>query len=231
MKLAVMQPYLFPYIGYFQLVSKVDKFIFLDDVNFIKKGWVNRNRFIVSGQPIFFTCPLKGVSQNKKISEIQLSHSEKWEDRFKKTLRNSYSKAPFFEAVYPIIENVLGKRKNSISLLAADSIIAMSEYLNINTKFSFSSSLENSNLKGEERILDICEHELASTYFNLPGGVTLYSEQSFDVKGIAINFISPNIFTYPQFSDNFIPGMSIIDVLMHCDPSFVKGKINESPAN
>lgn len=227
MKLAVMQPYLFPYIGYFELVSKVDKFVFLDDVNFIKKGWINRNRLVVGGNPIFFTCPLQSVSQNKKISETQISQSENWSEKFKKTLYNSYGKATFFNDVYPIIERIVDNSKKSISLLAADSVIAISEYLNLNTKFTFSSNLKNSHLKGVERILNICEHESATTYFNLPGGESLYSSDHFSKRGIVINFIAPNIFEYPQFTNSFIPAMSIIDVLMHCEPSFVVEKINE----
>ena len=70
MKLAIMQPYLFPYLGYFQLIAAVDKFVFYDDVNFIKNGWINRNRLLISGKVNYITIPLSGASSFLKINQV-----------------------------------------------------------------------------------------------------------------------------------------------------------------
>ncbi|MEO8664089.1 MAG: WbqC family protein, partial [Ignavibacteria bacterium] len=95
MKLAIMQPYVFPYIGYFQLINAVDKFVLFDDVSFIKKGWINRNRILVNKQEYTFTIPLKKASQNKLIKDIEISEENNWRDKFLKTIEKSYCNASF----------------------------------------------------------------------------------------------------------------------------------------
>ncbi|MDR6194877.1 WbqC family protein [Siphonobacter sp. SORGH_AS_0500] len=101
MTLAIMQPYLFPYIGYFQLLNAVDKFVIYDDVAFINRGWINRNSILNNGKAQLFTVPLKEASQNKLIHEISIDTDQKWRDKLLKTIQQNYKKAPHFAAVFP----------------------------------------------------------------------------------------------------------------------------------
>jgi hypothetical protein len=216
MKIAIMQPYFFPYITYFSLISKTDKFIFFDDVNYIKKGWINRNRLIFSGKICYFTLPIVSASQNKLISEVEIHHDNIWKKKLKKTIFESYKKAPFYKEVSDLLEPVLYTDDLSLAEVAKKSIITTANYLGISNKFVSSSAIyENSFLKGDERILDICIKEGANEYWNLPGGEELYSIEKFKQNKIALEFVEPNFIAYSQFSKEFNPGLSIIDVMMH----------------
>src|SRR4051812_4492478 len=102
-----MQPYLLPYIGYFQLIAAVDRFLFLDDVNYINRGWINRNRILLGGKDHLFTLNLKEVSQNKKINEIEIAKDERWTAKFLRTVESAYRKAPHYSAVMPILQEIV----------------------------------------------------------------------------------------------------------------------------
>ena len=139
MKVAIMQPYIFPYIGYFQLIAAVDKFIFYDDVNFKKKSQINRNQILINGQANLFSVPLKKASQNKLINEIELRIDSIWVENFIITLEFNYKKAPYFKDIFPLIENILKKKTETISDLAIISIKEISNHLGLKTKFELSS--------------------------------------------------------------------------------------------
>src|SRR5690606_26985644 len=159
MKLAIMQPYIFPYIGYFQLISAVDKFVFYDDVNFIKQGWVNRNRILVNGTDYLFSVPLMKQSSFVKIEDTLINHAEypHWKKKFLKTLSQAYRKAPLFKSVYPLVESILKQEVDSIATLAKNSILKTCQYLNLHCEWETSSSIyKNEHLKGQNRVLDIC---------------------------------------------------------------------------
>lgn len=215
MRIGIMQPYLFPYIGYFQLMNKVDKFIFLDDVNFINKGWINRNRLIISGEPRLFTIPLKNASQNRKINEIEISREGYVPRKILKSIEESYRQEKYYKSVNPIISRVLLSDSNLISDIAKHSIINVAKYLGITTEIVWSSSYYNQlDLKGQERILGICGQENATEYWNLPGGSGLYEENLFKIKGVKLNFVGAG-----QIEPvNNLPGgwlhLSILDNLM-----------------
>ncbi|MHA1342183.1 MAG: WbqC family protein [Promethearchaeota archaeon] len=215
MKLAVMQPYLFPYIGYFQLINAVDKFVILDDVNFIKRGWINRNYILVNGKKNLFTVPLEKASQNKLIKDTYVVSDTKWKINFLKTIKFSYSRAPYFKNIYPIIQIIINNKENNLSKFIYYSLIKINEYLNIKTKIVPSSEIyRNNHLKGQYRILDICKKEKANHYINPPGGQQLYERALFEKNGIKINFIKTNYFFYKQFNNEFVPNLSILDILM-----------------
>ena len=164
MKIGIIQPYFFPYMGYFQLMNVVDKFVIFDDVNFMKKKWINRNQILIGGQPSFITVPLKKVSQNKLILEIEIANDPKWKSRLLNTIRSAYGRAPVFKPVYSIIEDLLSINHTHISKLAADSLKIVCKYLNIRTCFVESSTIyKNAHLKSQERILDIFFASFASS--------------------------------------------------------------------
>lgn len=224
MTIAIMQPYIFPYIGYFQMVQAVDKFVFYDDVNFIKKGWINRNRILNQNSPFLFTVPLSKVSQNKLICDtaINMETYGKWVDNFEQMLRINYSKAPYFDAVNQMVISVLRKKFDTINELAADSVIEVSKYLGIEKSFVRSSTKYNNRELGrQERLIDICKREDAAHYINAPGGMELYTKEDFKKEGVKLEFIHSLPVNYHQFSNEFVPWLSIIDVLMFNAPNIV----------
>ena len=223
MKIAVMQPYIFPYIGYFQLINAVDKFVIFDDVNYKNKGWINRNNILLNGNPYRFTIPVSKGSQNKFINEIEISSDIKWEEKFFRTLTASYKKAPFFEETISIIKKVIKSDIRSLSNLLRFSILETIDYLSIETEIVESASIYNNcKLKGQERIIDICIEENAQSYINLSGGVNIYDEKKFKSHGIELYFLKTNEVNYIQFSDEFIPNLSIIDIMMFNDKETIK---------
>jgi len=215
MKLAVMQPYLFPYIGYFQLINAVDRFVLYDDVSFIKQGWINRNRILVGGKPLFFTVPIKEQSSFRKIRETEIAEGVRWRNKLFASLKHAYGKAPYFNEAMDIAVRVLSAKTRLISEMAALSLISISDYLGIGIKFIHNpDSYNNSSLKNKERIIDICLKEKADEYINLSGGKELYSKEEFFAKGVGLRFLEPKEIRYGQFGTDFISRLSIIDVIM-----------------
>ena len=220
MKLAIMQPYLFPYIGYFQLLKAVDKFVLLDDVNYINKGWINRNRMLMNGKDFMFTVPLIDASQNRLIMDIDVEANGKWRSKLIKTFEASYKKAPFYNDVMPLIEGVINAPFTRISEIIYKSLADIGSYLQLTTEFIKTSSSYNINgLKGEARIIQICKFEKASDYINLIGGKELYSQETFRREAIDLKFLRAALAPYPQFGGDFVAGLSIVDVMMFNEPS------------
>ncbi|MBI5403550.1 MAG: WbqC family protein [Ignavibacteriae bacterium] len=212
-----MQPYFFPYIGYYQLINAVDKFVLLDDVNFIKKGWINRNYILVNGKPNLFTIPLRKASQNKMINEIEIDNESGWSVKFLKTLTTSYKNAGFFKQTIKITEELLKADYELISDLIYCSIIKIKNYLGIETEIIRSSSVYNSkDLKGQDRILDICLKEKAERYINAINGKSLYSKEVFLGNGVEIKFIKTNKISYSSEQAVCGRSLSFLDMLMHC---------------
>jgi hypothetical protein len=224
MKLAIMQPYIFPYIGYFQLVYSVDKFVFYDDVQFIKKGWINRNRILLQGKEYLLTIPLKEASQNKLICEIEVSWGNKELFKVLQSIEHAYKKAPFFNDIIPLVKEVFTSGKKSIAALSSYSVEVVASYLNISKEFKASSDqlYNNTGYERAERLIDICKQENADEYINAIGGQTLYNKDYFLQKGIHLNFLQPTFTPYNQFSEAFVPGLSIVDVLMFNEKAKVK---------
>lgn len=230
MKLAVMQPYLFPYIGYFQLINAVDKFVVYDDVNFIKQGWINRNSILVGEKAFLFTVPLENQSSFQKINETLLNQKfySSWAGKFLKTIEQNYKKAPFFNEVFPLLKKFLQAENQSIATAALNSLKLVTQYIGLTTEFVDSSvKYDNQHLSSQTRILDICTQENASQYINLSGGTALYAKSDFLDKGIELQFIQTEKIVYTQFNANFVPNLSIIDILMFNEVSKIKEFLNQ----
>jgi hypothetical protein len=217
MKIAIMQPYLFPYIGYFQMIHSVNQFVLYDDVNFVKKGWINRNRILVNGSDYLFTLPLYKVSQNNLICE-SIIHREtflEWKKKFLQTIEFNYIKAPYYFEINNLLIQFFNKDYESISELAIDSVILIADYLKIDTKFLVASQrYQNRGLERQKRLIDICKLENTKHYINAIGGQELYNPAEFALEGIKLDFIKSKPIIYKQFQNEFIPWLSIIDVLM-----------------
>lgn len=228
MRLAIMQPYFLPYIGYLQLMNAVDKFVLYDDVNYINKGWINRNRMLVNGQEYLFTIPLKDASQNKLINEIYLSDDPKWRGKLLKTFEQAYKKAPFYLTSFAVTEKIINLDAEKVSDWIAGSFGILIDYLGIQTEIvPSSSSYENTHLKGQERILNICQQEKADHYINPIGGTDLYDKSNFEQVGILLNFLKSKPLVYSQFKNEFVPWLSIVDIMMFNDVPAIQGYLNE----
>lgn len=224
MKLAIMQPYFFPYIGYFQLINAVDKFILYDDVNFIKNGWINRNRIIINNEVKYLTIPLKNASSFKKINEIDCFIPVK---ELSNKIMMSYKKAPYFDNVWPLIKEILNSNLDKISPLAILSIKKISEYLDLNSTFEISSEYyaETKELQKENRLIYICKMNATKIYINPSGGVDLYKKDDFKKENIDLFFLKTNFIEYKHFSNDFISGLSILDILMFNSKDEIKSML------
>jgi hypothetical protein len=224
MKVAIMQPYFLPYIGYFQLINAADVFVVYDNVEYTKKGWINRNRILVNGKDEFITLPLKKDSDFLHINQRNLAATfEQDKQKILRKIKECYRKAPNFKQTYLLIEEIFSFNNLNLFEFLYNSIIFICNHLEIKTKFVLSSNIDiDHNLKSEEKVLAICEKLKAEIYFNPIGGSQLYRKERFLKDSILLNFIKTDNIEYKQFSNEFISSLSIIDVLMFNEPVKVK---------
>lgn len=224
MNVAIMQPYIFPYIGYFQLINCVEHFVFYDDVNFVKKGWINRNRILSNGEDLLITVPLVKASQNRLINEIDLFVDDNFKAKFILNIEKSYKNAPYYADVISLIRAVINADISNIGEYAANSVRRVSNYLGLNTRFYFSSILspESRGIDKADRLIHICKKLGGINYVNAIGGRELYSKEYFKNNEVDIFFLQTLGSEYGQFSSSFVPNLSIIDVLMFNDVSEIR---------
>ncbi|NMW17455.1 MAG: WbqC family protein [Chlorobiaceae bacterium] len=214
MKLAIMQPYFLPYIGYFQLINAVDKYVIYDDVNFIKGGWINRNKILLNGAELRINLPIEGASSFKKINEINVGKNR---DKLILTVNQAYKKAPYYNDVFPLLLDIMSCEAPILSYFLKNSIIKICEYLEIKTNFILSSEInKNNELKGEEKVISICNILRANEYYNSIGGQELYNKDTFSDNNVDLKFIKTLTVNYKQFLNTYIFGLSILDVMMFC---------------
>lgn len=214
MRVAIMQPYFLPYIGYFQLISAVDEFIVYDNIKYTKKGWIKRNRMLQNGKAVMFSLPLKSAPDSLNVCERELT-ADFNHDKFLNQFKGAYRRAPYFEQAFPLIEQIVRYRDANLFHFLYHSIIKTCEYLDIKTKIKISSAIcIDHDLKSQEKVLAMCEAVDAKIYVNAIGGMELYSKSDFRKRGFELKFIKSKDFEYAQFGDAFVPWLSIVDVLM-----------------
>lgn len=224
MKIAIMQPYLFPYLGYFQLIRAVDAFVVYDDVSFINRGWINRNYILSNGDKQLITLPLQAASQNKLINQIEVGGPHK----ILKSLSQNYGKAPHFDAVYPMLEDILVQTEKNLARFLDYQLRRICDHLGLCPQWHVSSALAKDNgLRGQDKILSICEELGATHYINLPGGKALYDQPSFAARGLQLSFVQSRVLSYRQFGQEYVPNLSIIDVMMFNDQEQCKRLLEE----
>lgn len=223
-RIAIMQPYIFPYIGYFHLINASDLMVFYDDVNYIKRGWINRNRILINGKDHLFTVPVSNASQNRLINEISLSTDDGWKRKFTKTLAHGYRKAPFFSPTMTIVNSVLSAQYCSMSDLAINSIFCIYDYLGMELNYTKSSvcSPETKGMEKADRLIEIAKRQGYKRYVNAAGGINLYSKDYFKDKGVQLGFVKSAPIEYKQFANEFVPWLSIIDVMMFNDVKTIR---------
>ena len=221
-----MQPYFLPYIGYFQLIASVDKFVIYDNIKYTKKGWINRNRMLQNGADKIFSIPLAKASDRLDIVEREISPDFS-RQKLLSQFRGCYLKAPYFEDVWPLIERIVSFQDGNLFRYIQNSIVLIRNYLDIGTEIIVSSTVAaDHDLLSQDRVLSICEAMNANTYVNPIGGLDLYSTDEFASKGCELKFINTNTIEYEQFGDAFVPWLSILDVLMFNSKSRLKHIIN-----
>ena len=210
-----MQPYFFPYIGYWQLIAAVDLYVVYDDVNYIKGGWINRNRILIGNLPHYINLLLKGASPNKLIKDVEVDMGEREQRKLLQTLKLNYNKAPYFDAVFPLIERMLRREEGMLGDYLFELNKEICSFLCIKTPMIKSSSIvKNEALRSEEKVIDICKRLGADQYINAIGGKKLYDAEHFQTSGIDLQFIKNKQLTYRQFGELFFPNLSIIDIMM-----------------
>ena len=225
--IARMQPYLFPYIGYWQLIQAVDTFVIYDDVNYIKGGWINRNRVLLNQTPHFATLSLERSSPFRKINEINLLSFDTNRMKFLGLIESAYKKAPYFQLVYPFIKDLINYQENNLALFLENHIRRMCDFLELDRNILMSSSIKKDNtLKSQDKVVEICQRVGANTYINAIGGQLLYSSKYFKESDVELKFLKTSSVSYKQFDKPFIANLSIIDLLMFNNKSQLKASLD-----
>jgi len=230
MKVGIMQPYFFPYIGYWQLMNAVDRYVVYDDVNFIKGGRINRNAILMDGKAHNINLILSGASPNKLINEVAVNNNTIIQNKLLKTLELCYHKSPYYKSVFPIFEQIITQRETNLARYLYHSFKLVREYLGIETELLLSSEIDKDcSLKAHDKVISICKILGADEYYNSINGVSLYEpyRSEFERNGIELKFPKMRDIVYPQYKNQFVPNLSIIDVMMFNSQEECKKLLNE----
>lgn len=227
MILGIMQPYFMPYIGYFQLLNAVDKYVIYDNAKYTKKGWINRNRILQNNKDTLISISVEKDSDYLDIKDRSVADSFD-KKKLINHIRESYRKTPYFEQVMPIVEDIINYEEKNLFLYIYNSIKEVCKYLNIHTEIIISSTIDvDQTLTGQDRVIAICKTLGAEDYYNAIGGQELYQPKDFEKEGINLRFLSSNLVAYKQFNNDFIPWLSIIDVMMFNSLAEIRDMLNE----
>ncbi len=210
-----MQPYFLPYLGYYQLIAAVDEFVIYDTIQYAKKGWINRNRFLRNSEPVTFTLPLQKASDYLDVVDREISDAFQ-PAKFCAQIAGAYRNAPEFVTTMPLIESIAHNPNRNLFAFIHNTLVETCSHLGIETQLRVASELEEgrSSLSHTARVVDICQRLKSDVYVNPTGGRELYSTDEFGAANIALKFINPKLSSYDQFGGNFVPGLSILDVMM-----------------
>lgn len=229
MKTAIMQPYFLPYLGYFQLIAAVDCFVVYDTIQYTKKGWINRNQMLRGGRAVQFTLPLQKASDYLDVRDRQVAESFV-PSSLCAQIADAYRKAPEFARTFPLVEGLVHYKGANLFDVIHNALKQCCSHLGIGTPILVSSEVEGGApvLRGVDRVIDICRRTRASTYVNPPGGRALYSGDHFRTHGLELKFLQPSLPSYTQFGSDFVPSLSILDVMMFNDPATIRSVMLEA---
>lgn len=233
MKLGIHQPYFFPYIGYWQLMNAVDEYVIADNLHYMKQGYINRNSILVNGQPMYFKLPVHKASQNRLIMEHEIVLDEAEVNKMLATIKSAYAKAPYFEETYNLVKDCLEfglkEEGKNLAKFLEYSIRRTAKQLGITTPIYLAS--EDVPLDGEYKrehyVVASCRQRKATEYYNAIGGKKLYYQNFFRENGLGLKFLKANDITYKQFGDDFVPNLSIIDIMMFCSKEEIADLLTE----
>ncbi|MDX7998861.1 WbqC family protein [Xenorhabdus sp. Reich] len=232
MKLSIMQPYFFPYIGYFSLIAKADKFIIFDTPQFMRKSWIARNRILkLGGGSVYIKVPLMKSPLDTSIKEIKINNDIQWKNQIISQLDIYRKRAPYFKETIELVKHCLSEHHDSISELNENILRKICDYLDIKTEIciysKFDKIIDNVN-SPDEWALNICKSLGANTYINAIGGKSFFNYEKYKEGNVNLFFIEQPLIQYKQIEKEFEPGLSIIDVLMFNKPIEAMNMINAS---
>lgn len=225
---AIMQPYFFPYIGYFQLIAASDMFVIHDDVQYIKGGWINRNRILVNNQPAWIVLPVEAAIHSLAINQRRYVLNPSSLRKILRQIEGAYRCAPGFERVYETVNRILGFADSNVAAFNANLLRVLSSEMGIGTRMILSSEIQkDQNLRAQDRVLAICNATAAKRYINLPGGADLYEPEEFSRRGIELQFLRSRARPYQQFGAPHVSTLSILDVMMFNNAATVSSFLKE----
>jgi hypothetical protein len=221
MIVSLMQPYLFPYLGYFQLMAASDVFVAYDDAQYMKGGWINRNRILANGRPAWVTLPVLRDSHRAIISERRYAETSAGRGEFMQRIANAYRRAPHYATAMPLVEELMRFSAASVAGFNIHALETVARLLGVKAEIRRSSSIAKSaGVAAQDKVLAVCEAVGATTYLNPAGGRELYSRDAFEARGLRLRFIEPHLPAYGK-ADPFVPGLSVIDALMNAEVSAI----------
>lgn len=229
MKVALMQPYFFPYLGYYQLINSVDEFVIFDKAQYVRRSWMNRNRILNEHkESVFINVPISKASRETKIKDILINNNINWQEKLFDQLLY-YKKAPYFNSVLDLLNDCLSNNSHTnLSEFNTKILKKTCELLSINTDISILSeklpTIESADMADEWGI-KVSKALNATTYINAIGGKGFYNQQKYQDSGLGILFIKPSLSSYKQIDKHFVPGLSIIDVMMFNDLNTIKDMV------
>lgn len=227
MKLALHQPYFFPYIGYFTILKNVDVYVHSDTMQYMRHGWVNRNRILNNnGEWKYIIVPIKKQEYTAKINEVQIDYEQNWQKKILGQIASYKKTAPFYHQVREIVEGVIEKKYANIADLNVNSVQSVLNYLGIQQNMYRLSELEVNGEQVKEPdewgIIVAKSFKNVDEYWNAPGGKTFYDVNKYHQNGLGISFINTKLQEYTQIEKKpFVPGLSIIDVMMYNSPEAI----------
>ncbi len=225
MTIGCNQPYFFPYIGYWKLINISDIYVISDSMQYIKQGYINRNNMLINGRRHLFTLEVLDAHRSSLINEVKVGRNSR---KILKSIFRAHRRAPYFEEIYPMLEEILLNDQKNLAKYVGYSIERIVQYLDIDTKIIYLSELQGeTSLKGEDRVIDMCKRLNSDHYINAIGGQKLYNKENFLKEGIKLNFIKTGDIEYKQFNNEFVPKLSIIDVMMFNSKEEIKEMLNK----
>ena len=226
MKLAIMQPYFLPYLGYFQLINCVDTFVIYDNIEFTKSGWIRRNRILNFDRDRYIVVPVKKASDYSLVGDLEIAETYDYK-KMLRVIKGAYERSPYFNNIFQLLEDIVPPKNNHLFDYLLGITKSLCAYLDIQTKFIISSSVSiDHSLKAQEKVIALCTALNANEYINPIGGKPLYDKGSFANVGIELSFHRMSDITYNQFNAPFIPNLSIIDVMMFNSKQKMKEQLN-----
>jgi len=227
MNVAIMQPYFFPYAGYFQLLMAADVFVLLDDIQYIQRGWINRNRILLNGEPFGIVRSVVAASHRLAINERFYTDDARGDAKLLRLIDNAYRRAPHFERVFALVSEILASQQRNVAAFNAELVRRVAAELELPASIRCSSELSiDRALRGVDRVIAICRMLGADRYINPSGGTTLYRDENFEANGLELRFLRPLLPEYPQFGAPHVGSLSIIDVMMFNSGAALSGLLN-----
>ena len=216
MRVGILQPSYLPWLGYFEQISRVDKFVLYDDVQYDKHGWRNRNRIKTANGVQWLTVPVHfSLTDASRLCDIEIDQRKAWSRKHLNSIRQNYSRAPYFDQYFPMFDEVFSQKWTSLVSLNVAFLRRFSEALGIQTEFVFSSTIANSGDKCQ-RLINICKMLKADVFYEGAAGKNYIDENLFREEGIKVEYQNYQHPIYPQLYGEFVSHLSIIDVLFNC---------------